>query len=60
MLSRRTFLRSSGVAIGLPLLNAMQLPANAATAAGKRRMVAINVAFGFHSQNFNPTNAGRD
>ncbi len=60
MLSRRTFLRSSGVAIGLPLLNAMQLPANAAPAAGKRRMVAINVAFGFHSQNFNPTNAGRD
>ncbi len=26
----------------------------------KRRMVAINIAFGFHSQNFNPTKAGRD
>ena len=26
----------------------------------KRRMVAINIAFGFHAQNFNPTKAGRD
>jgi len=60
MLSRRTFLRSSGVAIGLPFLNAMQPRATAAAPAMKRRMVAINIAFGFHAQNFNPTKAGRD
>lgn len=60
MLSRRTFLRSSGVAIGLPFLNEMQPRVNAAAPAVKRRMVAINIAFGFHAQNFNPTKAGRD
>ena len=60
MLSRRTFLRSSGVAIGLPFLNAMQPSANAAAPVVKRRMVAINIAFGFHAQNFNPTKTGRD
>ncbi len=60
MLSRRTFLRSSGVAIGLPFLNAMQPSAKAAAPVVKRRMVAINIAFGFHAQNFNPTKAGRD
>ena len=59
MLSRRTFLRSSGVAIGLPFLNAMQPRANGASTTVKRRMVAINIAFGFHAQNFNPVNAGR-
>lgn len=59
MLSRRTFLRSSGVAIGLPFLNAMQPRANGASTTVKRRMVAINIAFGFHAQNFNPVNAGQ-
>ncbi len=60
MLSRRTFLRGSGVAIGLPFLNAMQPSAYAAAVTPKRRMVAINVGFGFHAPNFNPTKAGRD
>ncbi len=60
MLSRRTFLRASGVAIGLPLLDAMQPCAHAAVVEPKRRMVAINVAFGFHAPNFNPTKAGRN
>ena len=40
-ISRRTFLRASGVALGLPLLDAMT-PAFARSAAPKRRMVAIN------------------
>ena len=60
MLSRRTFLRASGVAIGLPFLNAMQPRAYAAAPAVKRRMVAINIAFGFHAPNFNPTQGGPD
>ncbi len=60
MLSRRTFLRASGVAIGLPFLDAMQSRALAAAPTVKRRMVAINVGFGFHAPNFNPAKAGRD
>lgn len=60
VLSRRTFLRGSGVAISLPFLNAMQPRASAAASTVKRRMVAINIAFGFHAQNFNPTKVGRD
>ena len=38
----------------------MQPRAYAAAPAVKRRMVAINIAFGFHASNFNPTQAGRD
>jgi hypothetical protein len=57
-LSRRTFLRGAGVAMGLPLLDAM------ATAASKneppRRMVCIETNMGILPQFFFPEKAGRD
>jgi len=62
-LSRRTFLRGSGVALGLPLLEAMtSLRAAAATAdaAARTRMVAINVGLGLHVPHIIPEKAGRD
>ncbi|MFP6676663.1 MAG: DUF1552 domain-containing protein [Pirellulaceae bacterium] len=58
--SRRTFLRASGVAVGLPFLNAMQPTAFAADTAPRRRMVAINVGLGLHIPNIVPKRAGRD
>ena len=60
MLSRRTFLRASGVAISLPLLDAMRPEALASAAAPKRRMVAINVGLGLHAPNIIPEKAGAD
>ncbi|MDP6444703.1 MAG: DUF1552 domain-containing protein [Pirellulaceae bacterium] len=57
--SRRTFLRASGIAVGLPLLEALQ-PARAAEAAPRRRLVAVNVALGLHAPNIAPQRAGRD
>jgi hypothetical protein len=60
-LRRRTFLRSAGVAIALPLLSAMA-PLSRAAGAGavKRRMVCINTPLGLHPANFFPTGTGRD
>jgi hypothetical protein len=62
-LDRRTFLRASGVAIGLPFLEAM-IPASAAdakkSAAQQSRMVLIGQPLGMFSPNFFPTKAGRD
>ena len=62
-LDRRTFLRASGVAIGLPFLEAM-IPASAAeakkSAAQQSRMVLIGQPLGMYSPNFFPTKAGRD
>lgn len=59
-LSRRTFLRASGVAVSLPILEA--LPVQAATSASveRRRMVAINLGLGLHAPNIVPRAAGRD
>src|SRR5262245_17303005 len=60
-LHRRTFLRGAGVAVALPLLDAMKPVAHAAAAAKpKRRMVFINTPLGVHPANFFPTTAGRD
>lgn len=60
-LSRRTFLRGSGVAVGLPLLEAMTPTQTfAAQDKPKRRMVAINVGLGLHVPHLIPENAGRD
>ena len=64
-LSRRTFLRGTGVSLALPLLEAM-LPgvtraagASATAAAGApRRMVAINIPLGFLPEKFFPTQVG--
>lgn len=63
VLDRRTFLRSSGIAIGLPFLNAMT-PIGAAeakqTAARPRRMLLIGRPLGMHAQNFFPTDTGKE
>jgi len=60
-LDRRTFLRGTGVALALPMLDAM-VPARAMTgdAAPKRRMVAINVGLGLHVPNLIPASSGEN
>ena len=61
-LPRRLFLKSTGIAIGLPLLDSM-LPSRglaAEQAAAPRRMVCIGVPFGFDPTAFVPTTTGRD
>lgn len=59
-LSRRSFLRASGVAVSLPFLESLQTRAFAAKAPVKRRMVAVNVGLGLHAPNIVPQQAGRD
>lgn len=60
-LSRRTFLRASGVALALPLLDAMRPAFAAETAlAAPRRMVAIQTNMGILPQFFFPEQAGKD
>ena len=61
-ISRRLFLRNSGIAIGLPLLESM-LPSRlhaAAPTAPPRRMVCIGVPFGFDPAAFVPATTGHD
>ena len=62
-LDRRTFLRASGIAIGLPFLEAM-IPASAAeakkSAAQQSRMVLVGQPLGMYAPNFFPTKAGTD
>jgi hypothetical protein len=63
-LDRRSFLRSSGVALALPALDAMA--SRRATAADSpdgevpRRMVAVNVGLGLHVPKLYPEKAGRN
>jgi hypothetical protein len=59
---RRLLLKSSGIALGLPLLESMSATdARAAEgAAPPRRMVCIGVPFGFDPTAFVPLKAGRD
>jgi hypothetical protein len=63
-MNRRTFLRSAGVCIGLPLLDAMLpigLGAQQQTEAMRRkRMVLIGRGLGSHAPYFFPENAGKD
>ena len=61
VLSRRTFLRGTGVALALPLLESM-LPASqvGAPAATPRRLVAIETNMGILPQFFFPERPGRD
>ena len=61
-LSRRTFLRGAGVAMALPLLDAMvpAYKAGGAPAAAPRRMVAIETNMGILPQFFFPERSGRD
>jgi len=62
-LNRRTFLRASGVAIGLPFLDVM-IPARAAdakkAAARPPRMVLIGQPLGMYGPNFFPEKPGKD
>jgi len=58
-LNRRAFLRGTGVALTLPLLEAMQLRA-AEPAKTPRRLVAIQTNMGILPQFFFPEQAGRD
>lgn len=61
-LDRRTFLRSAGVAIGLPFLDAM-VPASAAEAkkmASPPRMVLVGRPLGMYAPFFFPEKAGKD
>jgi hypothetical protein len=62
-LDRRTFLRASGVAIGLPFLDAM-LPGVRAEAKkmleAPRRMVLVGRPLGLYAPNFFPEQTGRD
>ncbi len=61
-LSRRAMLKGAGVAIGLPLLDAMT-PAFARSAnkpAAPRRFVAMCATLGFHTPFLLPTQSGRD
>jgi hypothetical protein len=63
LLDRRTLLRSAGVAIGLPVLDAM-LPARAGAAAKKalapRRMLLVGRPLGMYAPYFFPEKAGKD
>ncbi|MCA9117878.1 MAG: DUF1552 domain-containing protein [Planctomycetaceae bacterium] len=63
-LPRRTFLRTAGVAIGLPLLDAM-LPqplvaGTGGTPSSPRRMVLIGRGLGLHAPYFFPEDTGKD
>jgi len=61
-IDRRLLLKSSGIAVGLPLLESM-LSTSTHAAAGvtvPRRMVCIGVPFGFDPTAFVPLQAGRD
>jgi hypothetical protein len=62
-INRRTFLRSSGIAIGLPFLEAMiPASANEAKKALKQqpRMVLVGQPLGMYGPNFFPDKAGKD
>jgi hypothetical protein len=58
---RRTFLRGTGVAIALPLLDGMvSARADQSDSRARRRLVAINFELSFHPPNLIPAQAGRD
>lgn len=61
-IDRRTFLRGAGVALALPMVDAMR-PARAVAGAAdrpRRRMVLIDLGFGLHAPNLFPEKSGRD
>lgn len=58
-LNRRTFLRASGAALALPLLDAMR-PAFGQTVEAPRRMLAICTNLGVLERHFYPAETGRD
>lgn len=63
LMDRRTFLRSGGVALALPLLGAMSPSLRAAVPAATpdiRRMLAIGAPLGIHTPNLFPEKKGAD
>lgn len=62
LIHRRTLLKGAGVALSLPLLDAMRSRRALAIESGvpTRRMVVIGHAFGLHAQFLFPKKAGRD
>ena len=59
-LDRRTFLKGSGVALGLPFLEAMQPLHAKGKPGGPKRMVAINTNLGIMAEHFFPGQVGKD
>ena len=60
-LHRRTLLRGTGVAIGIPWLSAMQSAVGRQTQSGPpRRFVAMTLGLGLLADNLNPQDAGFD
>jgi hypothetical protein len=59
-IDRRTFLRASGVLIGLPFLEAMIPARGAESSQDPVRMVLVGQPLGMYGPNFFPTKAGRD
>ena len=61
-LDRRSFLRGTGVAMALPMLDAMSNKANSAPkhASSKRRMVSICTYLGMHTPYLYPQQTGRN
>lgn len=60
-LSRRTFLRGSGITLGLPLLESMTPALSAAKDGGHaKRFVGMSLALGLHNPNLVPHGSGRD
>jgi len=64
-LSRRTFLRASGIAMGLPLLSSMGAPRllaqdESGESSDVRRMLAICAPLGIHTPNLFPEKAGKE
>ncbi len=58
-LSRRAVLRGTGIALGLPLLDAMR-PAFAAAEPTPKRFIGVGFSLGLHGPNLVPEGAGRD
>src|SRR3954462_2212521 len=58
--TRRHFLRASGVSVALPFLAGLSRPAIGAEPDVRRRFVAINLGLGFLASHFTPEKAGRD
>src|SRR4051812_18776153 len=57
-LDRRAFLRAGGIALALPLLEAMTPVFAAAAPAAKRRMICIMTPLGIHAENLFPQDTG--
>jgi hypothetical protein len=58
-LSRRKFLRNAGVAMGLPMLDAMTPAFAAVPLASPKRFVGVSLSLGLHSPNLVPKNSGK-